>query len=186
MIFVEKALFNMKKNSKAVILIQENAGAGKGTPYTKEILKHSTLLASIKMNPQVFIGKSNVQTAIYVFHVGTGGHKKDNIVKFFNMTEDGYSRLNRPKSKQSVNLKNTDHAIERYNEVLNKVLNRETETSYYTKENGNYIEDTISLEGNDWTFTQHQIIDITPTENDFRKTIGAYLSWQASQLLNME
>ena len=51
------------------ILIQENAGSGAGLPYTKKILDHNTLVASIHMPNDLFNGKSSVQTAIYVFKV---------------------------------------------------------------------------------------------------------------------
>lgn len=52
--------------------------------------------------------------------------------------------------------------------------------------NGNYIEDTISLDGNDWTFSQHQKIDITPTEDDFKKTVSEFLAWKVSNILKGE
>lgn len=48
MIFVEKALSMMSKGY-ASIIIQNSAGTGKAVEYNKRILKHSTLLASIKM-----------------------------------------------------------------------------------------------------------------------------------------
>lgn len=56
MIFVEKALSMMSKGYAAII-IQNSAGSGKATEYNKKILKHSTLLASIKMPIDLFIGK---------------------------------------------------------------------------------------------------------------------------------
>ena len=56
MIFVEKALSMMSKGYAAII-IQNSAGSGKATEYNKRILKHSTLLASIKMPIDLFIGK---------------------------------------------------------------------------------------------------------------------------------
>lgn len=61
MIFVEKALSMMSKGYAAII-IQNSAGSGKASSYNKNILKHSTLLASIKMPIDLFIGKSSVQT----------------------------------------------------------------------------------------------------------------------------
>lgn len=64
MVFVEKALSMMSKGYAAII-IQNSAGSGKATEYNKRILKHSTLLASIKMPMDLFIGKSSVQTNIY-------------------------------------------------------------------------------------------------------------------------
>lgn len=80
MIFVEKALSMMSKGYAAII-IQNSAGSGKASSYNKNILKHSTLLASIKMPIDLFIGKSSVQTNVYVFRVGEA-HQKDDVVKF--------------------------------------------------------------------------------------------------------
>lgn len=68
MIFVEKALSMMEKGYAAII-IQNSAGSGKAIEYNKSILKHSTLLASIRMPIDLFIGKSSVQTNIYVFRI---------------------------------------------------------------------------------------------------------------------
>lgn len=110
MVFVEKALSMMSKGYAAII-IQNSAGSGKATEYNKRILKHSTLLASIKMPMDLFIGKSSVQTNIYVFRVGET-HQKDDTVKFIDFSVDGYTRTNRKKA--SCNLRDTDHAKERY------------------------------------------------------------------------
>ena len=43
--------------------------------------------------------------------------------------------------------------------------------------------DSISLEGDDWTFGQHQVIDTTPTEDDFKNVVAEYLSWKVDQLI---
>ena len=59
MVFVEKALSMMEKGYAAII-IQNSAGSGKASGYNKKILKHSTLLASIKMPIDLFVGKSSV------------------------------------------------------------------------------------------------------------------------------
>lgn len=87
MIFVEKALSMMSKGYAAII-IQNSAGSGKATEYNKKILKHSTLLASIKMPIDLFIGKSSVQTNVYVFRVGEA-HQKDDTVKFIDFPLTG-------------------------------------------------------------------------------------------------
>lgn len=117
MIFVEKAL-SMMNNGYAAIIIQNSAGSGKAIEYNKKILKHSTLLASIKMPIDLFIGKSSVQTNIYVFRVGEA-HQKDDVVKFIDFSVDGYTRTNRKKA--SCNLRDTDHAKERYQELVDLV-----------------------------------------------------------------
>ena len=178
--FVEEALSQMTKGY-ACVLIQENAGSGNGLPYTERILKNNTLTASIHMG-DIFCGKSSVQTAIYVFKVARP-HESDDVVKFIDFSNDGYSRQNRKKSSQEVNLRNVDHAIERYAEVEAIVLGKKPRTDYYTEANGLVIRDTITLKGNDWTYNQHKKIDTTPTEDDFKRTVANYLSWKVSALM---
>ena len=64
MIFVEKAL-SMMDRGYAAIIIQNSAGNGKAKYLNKKILAKNTLLASIKMPIDLFVGKSSVQTNIY-------------------------------------------------------------------------------------------------------------------------
>ena len=181
LIFVDEALSRMKKGYGAV-LIQENAGSGQGDVYSKNILKNNTLVASIHMPADLFNGKSSVQTAIYLFKVNCP-HEEDDVVTFIDFSEDGYSRQNRKKSTQAVNLRNTDHALQRYDEVVAICLGKKPKTDYYTESNGKVIKDTITLNGNDWTFNQHKKIDTTPTEEDFKKTVADYLAWKVSAIL---
>lgn len=181
LIFVDEALSQMQKGYGAV-LIQENAGSGQGDVYSEKLLKKNTLIASIHMPADLFNGKSSVQTAIYLFKVNRP-HEKDDIVTFIDFNEDGYSRQNRKKSTQEVNLRNTDHALERYDELVALCLGKKSKTDYYTEANGKVIKDTISLNGNDWTFNQHKKIDTSPTEEDFKKTVADYLAWKVSAIL---
>ena len=46
-----------------------------------------------------------------------------------------------------------------------------------------YTEDTISLNGNDWTYKQHQKIETIPTEDEFRNVVKEYLSWKVSMIM---
>lgn len=177
-VFVEKAL-NRMSHGRAAILIQENAGSGNGLPYTENLLKKNRLIASIHM-ADIFKGKAGVQTAIYVFEIGIK-HNVDDKVIFIDMSNDGYARSNRKKATIKTNLKNIDHAYERYNEIVDIVLGRQKKTDFYKKDE-HVIEDTISLNGKDWTFLKHKKIDTRPTEDDFSKTIFDYLSWKASLL----
>ena len=182
--FVEFALARMFKGY-ACILIQENAGSGNGLHYPKEILKNNMLLASIHMPNDLFSGKSSVQTAIYLFEVNKPHDPRANVT-FVDMSDDGYKRSNRKHSSQEVNLRDIDHAKERYEEVEDIILGRKTKTNYYTEANGLVIKDTISLEGNDWTFAQHRKIDTKPTFEDFKKTVKDFLSWKVSQIIQNE
>lgn len=184
LIFVDEALSCMETGYGAV-LIQENAGSGQGDVYAKQILEKNTLIASVHMPDDLFSGKSSVQTAIYLFLVNRP-HEADDVVTFIDFSEDGYTRQNRKKSTQKVNLRNTDHALERYDEVAAICLGKKPKTSYYTEANGLVIRDTVSLDGNDWTFNQHKKIDTTPTEADFKKTVADYLAWTVGAILKGE
>lgn len=178
--FVEEALSQMT-TGYAAILIQESAGSGQGLPYTKNILENNTLLASIKMPSGLFGNKASVSVYIFVFEVAKK-HDADNLVTFIDFSNDGYSRQNRKKSTQDVNLKNTDHAIERYAEIEAIVLGKKPKTSYYTEQNGLVVKDTITLNGDDWLFNHHKKEDTTLTEDDFKSTVANFLSWRVSQM----
>lgn len=176
MVFVEKALSMMSKGYAAII-IQNSAGSGKATEYNKKILKHSTLLASIKMPIDLFIGKSSVQTNIYVFRVGEA-HQKDDTVKFIDFSFDGYTRTNRKKA--SCNLRDTDHAKERYAELVDLVSFGNGKLHYYTEKE--YYEGNIDPEnGADWNQTVP--VDTKPTLDDFKKTVRDYLAWEVSSII---
>ena len=184
-IFVEKALSMMTHGGRAAVLIQENAGSGNGLPYTQNILKKNTLLASIRMS-DIFCGKASVQTAIYVIQVGKP-HTEHDVVRFIDFTEDGYTRQNRKKSSQSTNLRDTDNAKERYEEVV-KLVNYGRGVNncnlHYFKDC--YVEDYITLEGNDWTYSQHRKIDTNPTYDDFAKVVKDYLAWRVAEVIKSE
>ena len=185
-VFVEKALEKMTHGGRAAVLIQENAGSGNGLPYTKNILKNNTLRASIKM-ADIFCGKASVQTAIYVFEVNRPHDAENDVVKFIDFSNDGYTRMNRKKSGQSVNLRDTDNAKERYAEVAKLVRFGKAagdKNLHFLKDC--YTEDYITLSGNDWTYGQHQKIDTVPTEEDFQKVVKEYLSWKVGQVLKGE
>jgi len=176
MIFVEKALSMMDKGYAAII-IQNSAGNGKASEFNKRILKHSTLLASIRMPLDLFVGKSSVQTNIYVFRVGEA-HQNDDIVKFIDFSNDGYARANRKKSTN--NLKDVGNAKERYQEVVDLVRFGESKLNIFTKKE--YYEGRIDVNnGADWNQTAP--IDTKPTMDDFQRTISDYLSWKISTLI---
>ena len=153
MIFVEKALSMMNKG------------------YA------NTLLASIKMPIDLFVGKSSVQTSIYVFRVGEP-HQKDDIVKFIDFSNDGYTRTNRKKSNN--NLRDTDKAKERYQEIVDLVRFGKNKLNIFTEKE--YFEGYIDPQnGSDWN--QSAPIDTRPTLDDFKKTVSEYLAWEVSNLL---
>lgn len=174
--FVERAL-NMMEKGYAAIIIQNSAGSGKAREINRRILQNNTLLASIKMPLDLFIGKSSVQTNIYVFKVGEP-HEKDETVKFIDFSNDGYTRTNRKKA--SNNLKDTGNARGRYEELVQLVRFGKKKLNIFSEKE--YYEGTIDPKnGADWNQTAP--IDTRPTLDDFKKTVSDYLAWEVSNLL---
>lgn len=179
MVFVEKALSMMNKGYAAII-IQNSAGSGKAKEINRRILQKNTLIASIKMPIDLFIGKSSVQTHIYVFRVGEA-HKAKSVVKFIDFSNDGYTRTNRKKA--SNNLKDTGNARGRYAELVDLVEFGKGSLNIFSEQE--YYEGTIDPKnGADWN--QSAPIDTRPTLTDFKKTVSDYLAWEVSQLLKRQ
>ncbi|MFT4245912.1 MAG: N-6 DNA methylase [Micrococcaceae bacterium] len=178
MVFVDKALSMMNKGYASVI-IQNSAGSGQAKELNKRILKDNTLLASIKMPIDLFVGKSSVQTYIYVFKVGEK-HDKDSFVHFIDFSNDGYTRAARKKSKSSVNLRDTDNAKERYEEVV-KIINHGSGHRKLLSEQEHFEGLIDPNDGADWN--QKSEADNKPTVDDFKKTVSDFLAWEVSNLL---
>lgn len=177
--FVERAL-NMMNKGYAAIIIQNSAGSGKAKNYTRKILTKHTLIASIKMPIDIFIGKASVQTQVYVFKVNEK-HHKDEMVKFIDFSNDGYTRTNRKKA--SNNLKDTNQAKERYEELVSLVRFGKSKLNIFTEQE--YYEGTIDPNnGADWN--QSAPIDTKPTLQDFKHTVSEYLAWEVSNILKQK
>lgn len=128
----------------------------------------------------IFIGKSSVQTYIYVFKVNEA-HHPDEIVKFIDFSNDGYTRTSRKKA--AINLKDTNQAKERYEELVNIVRFGRSKLKIFSEKE--YYEGTIDPKsGKDWN--QSAPVDTKPTINDFKKTVADYLAWEISTLLKSE
>ena len=179
MVFVNKALSMMNRGYAAVI-IQGSAGSGRASEFNRQILQKHTLLASIKMPIDLFIGKSSVQTYIYVFRVNEP-HNADEVVKFIDFTNDGYTRTNRKKA--STNLRDTDNAKERYQEVVDLVRFGKSKLKYLNS--SDYFEGHIDPQnGADWN--QSAPVDTCPSLSDIKATIADYLAWEVANLLKAE
>jgi type I restriction-modification system DNA methylase subunit len=176
MTFAHKALDMMHKGYAAII-IQNSAGSGKAKDINKNILKKHTLLASIKMPVDIFIGKSSVQTYIYVFKVSEP-HHKDELVKFIDFSDDGYIRTSRKKSHN--NLKDIGNAKERYGELADVVRFGASKLKLLSP--AQFYENTIDPQnGADWN--QSKPIETKPTLDDFKKTVRDYMAWEIASLL---
>jgi len=180
--FLALGLKYMEKGGKAAVIIQDSAGSGKAVKSNKEILSNNRLLASIKMPVDLFVPYAGVQTSIYVIEAGTPHNFKTDIVKFIDFRQDGYKR-----TKRSIN--EIDNPKERYADIpiiFNMGLNADKNPDFHKdlwNLNEVYAENTITDSGADWNFEQHKKANIQPSESDFTKTVGDYLTWEVAQLI---
>jgi hypothetical protein len=108
-------------------------------------------------------------------------HHSDETVKFVDFSEDGYTRTNRKKA--SNNLKDTNHARQRYEELVSLVRFGKSKLKIFTEKE--YYEGRIDPKnGADWN--QSAPINTKPSLADFKKTVGDYLAWEVSNLLKRQ
>ncbi len=175
--FFEFGLDSMKKGGLAAVIIQDSAGSGKAVLTNKRILLKHKMVASIKMPPDLFNPNAIVQTSIYIFQSGIPHNFKTDIVKFIDFRNDGYQRTERI-------IREVDNPSERYEDLLYiyKMGLNAIKTDEFHKHLWNlediYIEDTISDSGKDWNFEQHKIINLNPSEDDFKSVVRNYMLYE--------
>lgn len=167
--FALEALNLMEKGGLLAIIIQDSAGTGKAVSTNKKILENNTLLASIKMPGDLFQPSAGVQTSIYIIKAGYP-HDIKKKVKFIDFSNDGYKRTGR-------GLRKIGNPDKRYHDLLD-VYKYSDDTKDI-----DIVEAKITLSGADWNYDQHKIIDTTPTEEDFMKTVGDFLKFEISQII---
>lgn len=181
--FFEFGLDNMQEGGMGALIIQDSAGSGKATTITRRILKKHTMVASIKMPPDLFVPNAIVQTSIYIFRAKKPHDFEYDVVKFLDFRNDGYKRTKR-------GIKEIDNPSDRYNDIYliyklgkNAIHNKSFHPDLWDLERV-YCEDTISEKGDDWNFEKHIKHITIPAEKDFLTALKANESWSIAQFIN--
>lgn len=169
--FTEHLLDSMTVGGRVVVIIPQSSVTGK----TKEekttkanILKKHTLEGVITLNPNTFYGVGTMP-CIAIFTAGEP-HPEDKICKFIDFREDGY------KVGKHVGLIETEQAKDRKQHLLDVWFERiEPETKFCVK---------TTVEAQDeWLHSFYYFNDEIPTDADFEKTIGDYLTFEFSMIM---
>lgn len=169
--FTEHLLDSMTVGGRVVVIIPQSSVTGK----TKEekatkanILKKHTLEGVITLNPNTFYGVGTMP-CIAIFTAGEP-HPEDKICKFIDFREDGYT------VGKHVGLIETEQAKDRKQHLLDVWFERiEPETKFCVKT-------TIEAE-DEWLHSFYYFNDEIPTDADFEKTIGDYLTFEFSMIM---
>lgn len=151
-----------------------------------DLLKNNTLRACLTL-PKDFskVSQSSVSVELLIFELRRP-HEKDDEVLFIDASVDGYKRTNR---NNETLIQDIDHGVERWQEIQGIISGTapENDRVFYTEKADTVITDTIEISedkaGEDWMHMAHVHIDITPTKEDFEKTVEEYLLWRFNSLL---
>ncbi|MGB6084893.1 HsdM family class I SAM-dependent methyltransferase [Moheibacter sp.] len=169
--FTEHLLNSITQDGKVIVIVPQSSMTGK----TKEeqaikenILKNHTLEGVITLNKNTFYGVGT-NPCIAVFTAGVP-HYKDKEVKFINFEKDGFE------VQKHRGLVETVHAKDKKQHLLDVWFDRlEAETKFCVKT-------TIEPE-DEWLHSFYYFNDEIPTEADFEKTIGDFLTFEFSMIM---
>lgn len=169
--FTEHLLDSLVEGARAIVIVPQSSVTGK----TKEeqsikanMLKKHTLEGVITLNKDTFYGVG-VMPCIAIFTAGEP-HPKGKECKFIDFREDGY------KVSPHIGLMETEAAKDKKQHLLDVWFDRlESETKFCVK--------TIVEADDEWLHSFYYFNDEIPTEADFEKTIGDYLSFEFSMIM---
>ncbi|OCW71875.1 HsdM family class I SAM-dependent methyltransferase [Elizabethkingia anophelis] len=169
--FTEHLLNSITQDGKVIVIVPQSSMTGK----TKEeqaikenILKNHTLEGVITLNKNTFYGVGT-NPCIAIFTAGAP-HYKDKEVKFINFENDGFE------VQKHRGLVETVHAKDKKQHLLDVWFDRlEAETKFC-------VNTTIEPE-DEWLHSFYYFNDEIPTEDDFEKTIGDFLTFEFSMIM---
>ena len=153
----------------AIVPQSSMTGKTKEEQAVKEnILKHHTLEGVITLNKDTFYGVG-VVPCVAIFTAGVP-HPANKECKFINFEDDGF------KVAPHVGLVETESAIDKKQHLLDVWYNRiEAETKFCVK--------TIIEASDEWLHSFYYFNDEIPTDLDFDKTVGDYLSFEFAMIM---
>ena len=169
--FVEHLLNSLTEGAKCIVIVPQSSMTGKSQDeqHIKEnIWKHHTLEGVISLSKDTFYGVGTVP-CVAVFTAGEP-HSKEKICKFINFENDGY------KVAPHIGLVETESAKDKKAHLLDVWFDRiEAESKFcvYTT-----VEDS-----DEWLHSFYYFNDEIPSEQDFEKTIGDYLTFEFSMIM---
>ena len=169
--FTEHLLDSLVEGGRCAVIVPQSSMTGK----TKEeqavkenILKHHTLEGVITLNKDTFYGVG-VMPCIAIFTAGEP-HPANKECKFINFENDGY------KVSPHIGLIETELAKDKKQHLLDVWFDRiEADTKFCVK---------TTIEATDeWLHSFYYFNDEIPTDADFDKTVGDYLSFEFSMIM---
>lgn len=168
--FTEHLLDSLSEDARAIVIIPQSSVTGKTTTeksIKRNILKHHTLEGVITLNNNTFYGVGT-NPCIAIFTAGVP-HPKEKKCKFINFEDDGFIVA------KHVGLVDNGTAKDRKQHLLDVWYGKiEAESKFC-------VETTIDSE-DEWLHSFYYFNDEIPSEEDFRKTMADYLTFQFNMI----
>ena len=169
--FTEHLLNSLTVGAKCAVIIPQSSMTGKSKDeqaIKENLLRRHTLEGVITLNKDTFYGVG-VMPCIAIFTAGEP-HPTDKICKFINFEDDGY------KVAPHIGLVETEAAKDKKAHLLSvwrEELEAESKFCVYT---------TVEA-ADEWLHGFYYFNDTIPTDEDFDRTIGNYLSFEFSMIM---
>lgn len=168
--FTEHLLDSLAPNARCVVIVPQSAVTGKSKEEQNiklSILKHHTLEGVITLNKETFY-RVGTNPCIAVFTAGVP-HPKNHICKFINFEDDGFE------VSKHVGLVETASAKDKRQHLIDVWHGHAQAESRFC------VETTIEPE-DEWLHAFYYFNDEIPAEEDFRKTMADYLTFEFNML----
>ena len=169
--FVEHLLDSLTEGAKAAVIVPQSSMTGKTKDeqdFKESIMKHHTLEGVITCNTDTFYGVgTNPVIAVFTAHEP---HPSDKVCKFVDFREDGFE------VRAHIGLVEGDSAKDKRKHLLD-VWNGKVEAP--TKF---CVESTVKAD-DEWLHSFYYFNDEIPTDADFEKAIGDYLTFEFSMIM---
>jgi len=169
--FIKHMLDSLIPGGKGIAIVPQSSMTGKTNEeqqIKESILKNHTLEGVIMLQKDTFYG-IGVIPCIAVFTSGQP-HPKDKICKFINFEDDGF------KVSPHVGLLETEAAKDKKQHLLDVWFDR------IEAENKFCVKTTVNAQ-DEWLHSFYYFNDEIPTDADFEKTVGDYLSFEFSMIM---
>ena len=170
--FIERLLDSVGHGAKCAVIVPQSTMTGGNRNAQKQIKeriynKH-TLEGVITLNPETFYGVG-VMPCIAIF-TAHEPHPENKICKFINFEDDGF------KVAPHIGLIETPQAKSKKQHLLDVWFDKVEEQSKFC------VKTTIEA-ADEWLHSFYYFNDEIPTEEDFDKTIGDYLTFEFSMIM---
>jgi len=169
--FTEHLLDSLTIGARAIVIIPQSSMTGKTKEeenIKKSIFKKHTLEGVITLNKDTFYSIGTMP-CIAVFKAGEP-HLKDKKAKFIDFRDDGFE------VSPHIGLIETERAKDRKQHLLDVWFNRiESETKFC-------VETTVEPT-DEWLHGFYYFNDEIPTDDEFEKVIGDYLSFEFAMIM---